>query len=81
MQFLPRSFTADFQSDDDIDRLFSRLLQIEPPGELIARILSQVGYLPESSAFPPSIQQGGQNLPAGEGLDALVVRNETQEPS
>jgi hypothetical protein len=82
MQFmLSRLALAGFEPEDDIDKLFSRLPQIEPPGELIARILSHVQRLPTPSALPSSGQQRRPERPAIEGGDALIVRKENCEPS
>jgi hypothetical protein len=36
----------DVSSEDEIDELFSQLLQIEPPGTLVDDILALVGRLP-----------------------------------
>ena len=77
MQFmLSRLALAGFEPEDDIDKLFSRLPQIEPPAELITRILSHVQRLPV-----PSAQQNWSGAPVVEGSDALVVRKENCEPS
>lgn len=82
MQFmLSRLALAGFEPEDDIDKLFNRLPQIEPPGELIARILSHVHRLPAPCALPLSGQQGCPETPAIEGGDALVVHKENCEPS
>ena len=82
MQFmLSRLALAGFEPEDDIDKLFSRLPQIEPPGELIARILSHVQRLPAPSALPPSAQKTCPETPFVEGSDALVVHRENCEPS
>jgi len=75
MQFmLSRHTPAAFQPEDDIDKLFHRLSRVEPPGELISRILSNVKRLPAPMQIQP-------DPPVGNGLDNLVVRNEKREPS
>ena len=77
MPFMPSSPTlAGFQPEDDVDTLFHQLPQIEPSGELIARILSQIRRLPG-----PLWQQGQLEQPESKGADALVVRNEKRDPS
>lgn len=75
MQFmLLRHTPATCQPEDDIDKLFHHLSRVEPPGELIARILQNVRRLPVSLPGQP-------DRPVGDRLDTLVVRNETCEPS
>jgi hypothetical protein len=75
MQFISYGLSpAALQPEDDIDKLFTRLPQIEPPGELIARILSHVQQLREQSICP-------QPAPSEWDNEALVVRNELREPS
>ncbi|MGH2506487.1 MAG: hypothetical protein ACRDHZ_03590 [Ktedonobacteraceae bacterium] len=59
--------------EDDIDKLFNHLDQLEPPDELVARILTRIRHLPESSAFPPPF--------LGEEHEKLLVRNEWRDPS
>jgi hypothetical protein len=54
---------------DELDELFSRLEQLEPPPSLIARILSSISQL----------SQPGQRIAWGE-LDNLVVRHEDYPP-
>ena len=77
MQFLlSRPTLAHFQPEDDIDKLFNRLSQLEPSGELISRILSHVRHV--SAPFP---SQSRTEMPGSEGLDSLVVRNEKRDPS
>ena len=63
--------------EDDIDQLFGKLEQVEPPSALIARILANVSQLSQVEA-----QKKGP--PTGEPFDNLgnlVVRNEKKEPS
>jgi len=77
MPFMPSSPTLTrFQPEDDVDTLFHQLPQIEPSGELIARILSQVRRLPG-----PLWQQDWLEQPESKRVDVLVVRNEKQDPS
>lgn len=61
------------QTEDDIDRLFNHLDQLEPPDELIAHILDHVEHLPPPSAVshPVEHEQGGH----------LLVYNEWRDPS
>jgi len=75
MQFmLLRHTPAACQPEDDIDKIFHRLSRVEPPGELISRVLQSVRRLPASMQAQP-------DQPVGDGLDTLVVRNEMREPS
>jgi len=75
MQYPLRAlFSNDILSDDslpcdELDELFSRLEQLEPPPSLIARILSSISQL----------SQPGQRIAWGE-LDNLVVRHEDYPP-
>jgi hypothetical protein len=77
MSFLPSSPTlAARQPGDDVDTLFYQLLQIEPSGELVARILSHVRRLPG-----PLWQEDQLEAPQDAGVDALIARNEKPDPS
>ena len=77
MQFmLSRHTLTSFQPGDDIDKLFDRLLQIEPPGELISRILSHVGHL-----TTPSVPPVQPDTVTNDELGDPIVRNERREPS
>lgn len=77
MSCMPSSpMLVGFQPEDDIDTLFHRLPQIEPSGELIARILTQVRHLPG-----PLRQQDHVEAPEDNEVGALVVRNELRDPS
>jgi len=81
MRFMPYGLAlADGQSEDDIDQLFSQLSPVEPPRDLITRIILHTRHLPLSSADHLSTQHAGQPL-AGEGLEYLIIHNEKQEPS
>ncbi len=73
---LSRLTLANFQPEDDIDKLFNRLSQVEPPGELVSCILSRIRHIPVPPA--PKVQP---DAPAHEKLDSLVVRNEKRDPS
>lgn len=76
MPYMPsKPALATFQPEDDVDKLFNQLFQIEPPDELIPRVLSRVRSLSGPLASP---QQARQGTPA---QDALVVHNEKRDPS
>jgi hypothetical protein len=76
MHSMPYSLAqAAFQPEDDVDRLFNRLNQLEPPGELVARILTHIGRLPGPSALPTSAPA------SGEECRHQIVRNEWRDPS
>ena len=82
MRFTSYGFAlADCQPEDDIDQIFSLLPQVEPPGELISRIIAHIGHLPLSSVGPWPRQHSEQNPPSEGGLENLIVHNEKQEPS
>lgn len=66
------------QPEDDVDELFGQLDQLEPPGGLVARILTHIGRLPKSSVYTPSLQPGSTS---GGEREGPVVRNEWREPS
>lgn len=77
MPYMPSSpALVCFQPEDDIDSLFRRLPQIEPSGELIARILMHVRRLPG-----PLSQREQQEPSESTGVNALVVHNEHRDPS
>lgn len=79
MLFMPYVLTlSDLQPEDEIDQLFQRLPEVEPPREVITRMLSQIQRLPRPTALPSlSIQDGL----AGQSEDTLIVRNEKRDPS
>ncbi|MEO7020812.1 MAG: hypothetical protein ABI234_11730 [Ktedonobacteraceae bacterium] len=53
MQSLPYCLTQEmFHPEDDVDTLFQRLNQLEPPDDLVARILTDIGRLPRLFAYP-----------------------------
>jgi len=62
---------------DDIDELFEKLQQLEPPPYLISRILSLLARKLPTSSSPDSLWP-----PSGlaDELDSLVVRNEKRQP-
>ncbi|HLI68325.1 MAG TPA: hypothetical protein VKV19_01085 [Ktedonobacteraceae bacterium] len=75
MCIISRPAPADYQPEDDIDKLFHRLSQLEPPGELTTRILARIKQLPAS---PAPMAQADEPV---EDLDSLTTRNERQDPS
>jgi len=77
MLFLPSSpILAGRQPEDEVDKLFHQLPQIEPSGELIARILSRVRSLP-GPLWQPERLAPSEYM----GSDTLIVRNEKHDPS
>jgi len=76
---LPLPFNSIFtgsEPEDEIDKLFHQLPRIEPAGDFIAQILSRVRGL------PGPLWEGPKRRPGPDaGMDALIVRNETREPS
>lgn len=62
----------DISSDDEIDHLFNQLPLIEPPEELVERILTTVSRLPRPQFLPP---------PLWDGFDGLIVHHNDCEPS
>ncbi len=66
-----------FQPEDDVDKLFNRLGQLEPPGELVARILTHIGRLSGLSTPSPLLPE----LAGSEEGVGLIVRNEGRDPS
>jgi hypothetical protein len=82
MRFIPQSLaSANLQPEDDIDKLFTSLPQIEPPDELIARILTHVQHLTEPSAYSPPTQSFRLDPQMDREDQALVIHNEQHEPS
>ena len=69
----PVLFSEDVTSDDDIDRLFSQLEQIEPPASLVDSILASVSQLAgqQRQGFHDILSQAYE----------LIVHSEEQEPS
>jgi hypothetical protein len=63
---------------DELDELFERLPQIQPPPSLIDQILTSVGRLPR-----PPLNKSGEAKIADEedGMDSLVKRNDHLPPS
>lgn len=77
MQFMStRSTQTHFQPEDDIDKLFNRLSQLEPSGELISRILSRVRHV-----SAPFAQPACSTAPESEEPGGPIVHNERREPS
>lgn len=77
MSFMPANLVlVGFQPEDDIDKVFRRLPQVEPSGELVTRILTHIRHLPG-----PLQQQDHLESSRREGVDALIVRNEKRDPS
>ena len=79
---LSQVFDSDDElSDDDFDRLFSELLQKEPPPELVERILDAVQQLP----LPQLIQQEPLEIVTWDEIEGedntLLVRHERLQPS
>ncbi len=60
---------------DDIDRLFNRLEPLEPPTEVLARILNSISHISPRPTHPESSWDNDDQV------DGLVVRNEKKEPS
>lgn len=65
----------DSTEPDDVDRLFNQLAPLEPPTDLIARILDSVAHISPRPAEPESLWDNDCRA------DGLVVRNEKQAPS
>ena len=66
-------FSEDVTSDDDIDRLFNQLEQLEPPTSLVDSILASVAQLAQQQRQRP------HDILAG--TCEMIVHNEDQEPS
>jgi hypothetical protein len=75
MYYLQRGIFAERSEPDDIDKLFNRLEPLEPPSDLIARILNSISRLSPRSLEPESPWDNDSHV------DGLVVRNEKSEPS
>jgi hypothetical protein len=65
-------FAEEVLPDNEIDHLFRQLPVIEPPESLVEQILNTVSRLPRPQFLPP---------PLFEGLDRLIVRHDSCEPS
>jgi len=82
MRCIPHSLaSANGQPEDDIDKLFTNLPQVEPPDELIARILSHVQHLTEPSVYSSVTQSFRSDMQIDREDQALVIHNEQREPS
>ena len=71
-QMLLAANIEDASSEDEIDELFSQLLQIEPPATLVDDILATVARLP----LPQEMDKM-----TWEDVEGLVARNKIQSPS
>jgi hypothetical protein len=71
-QMLLADNIEDMSSEDEIDQLFSQLLQIEPPTTLVDDILATVARLP--------LPQDMGKMTWGD-VEGLVARNKKQQPS
>ena len=67
MQIVFIDAVEDESADDEIDQLFSRLSQIEPPPTLVDDILASIARLP----FPPQTPTH-----PFDGLDEFIVRHD-----
>ena len=75
MRHLQRDIFPDHTEPDDVDRLFNRLEPLEPPADLVVRILNSIFHIPSRPSDPEFSWDNGCNE------DGLVVRNEKKEPS
>jgi hypothetical protein len=71
-QMLLAANIEDMSSEDEIDKLFSQLLQIEPPVTLVDTILATVAHLP----LPQEMDKM-----TWEDVEGLVARNKLHMPS
>ncbi|HEY5002526.1 MAG TPA: hypothetical protein VII61_05200 [Ktedonobacteraceae bacterium] len=71
-QMLLAANIEDASSEDEIDELFSQLLQIEPPATLVDDILATVARLP----LPQEMDKM-----TWEDVQGLIARNKMQMPS
>jgi hypothetical protein len=71
-QMLLADTIEDVSSEDEIDELFSQLLQIEPPPTLVDDILATVARLP----LPQEMDKM-----TWDEVEGLVARNKIQMPS
>ena len=69
-------FSDEIAPGDDIDKLFEKLEQLEPPTTLIENILKLTMKSPPAPTQPDSIP-----LDPWAQLDSLVIRNEKLKPS
>lgn len=63
---------------DELDELFKRLPQIQPPPSLIEQILTSVGQLPRHPLNKPG---EAKKVDEEDGMDSLVKRNDHLPPS
>jgi len=71
-QMLFADNVEDVSPEDEIDELFSQLLQIEPPTRLVDDILASVAHLP--------LPQEMQSM-TWDDVEGLIVRNKLQQSS
>ena len=71
-QMLLANDVEDVSSEDEIDELFSQLLQIEPPSTLVDNILATVARLP----LPQDMDRM-----TWDDVEGLVARNKIHMPS
>ena len=71
-QMLLADTIEDVSSEDEIDKLFSQLLQIEPPPTLVDDILATVARLQLPQEMDPM---------TWDDVEDLVARNKIQMPS
>ncbi len=73
MKDATRTFLAhNGKADDEIDELFSKLEQIEPPTDIVARIMGAVSQLP--------LPQTSSTTPEHK-VDGLIVNKCDKQPS
>jgi hypothetical protein len=76
MRHLQRDIFADHtEPDDDVDRLFNRLEPLEPPADLVVRILNSIAHISSRPSGPEFSWDNDYHE------DGLVVRNEKKESS
>lgn len=71
-QMLLAGTIEDMSSEDEIDELFSQLLQIEPPTTLVDDILATVARLPLPQDMEPM---------TWDDVEGLIIQQKTQQPS
>jgi len=60
MRYLSKlSFEEDNAADNEIDQLFSRLEQFEPPADFVDRVMAEVSRLPLPQFMSTSIKADG----------------------
>lgn len=70
MQFMvsdSHSFSSESLPEDDIDRLFQKLLKHEPPADIVKQVLARVRQLPAEQRYPrPSVEPDASLPPSRE---------------